>query len=140
MFTETGGEFMKKLLAKIVCMMLVLAMAIATLAGCSESSWSGTVTLKNSGQVLSNGGFIAETENYIYFINGVGVSTSNNKMGEPLKGALMVADKSDLTKSEIVVPKLMVASDYNMGVFIDGGYAYFARRCYLFCRKRRNEC
>ena len=112
---------MKKLLAKIVCMMLVLALGIATLVGCSDSEWSGKVTLKNSGAVLSNGGFVADTENYIYFINGIGDSTSNNKMGEPLKGALMVADKNDLTKSEIVVPKLMVASDYNMGVFIDNG-------------------
>lgn len=116
---------MKKLLAKIVCAMLVLVLGIATLSGCSEGSWSGKVTLKNSGEVWSNGGFIAETENYIYFINGLGVSTSNNKMGEPLKGALMVADKNDLSNSEIVVPKLMVASDYNMGVFIDGGYAYY---------------
>lgn len=124
-FTEAGGEFMKKILAKIVCMMLVFALAISTLVGCSESEWSGKVSLKNSGEVLSNGGFIAETENYIYFINGLGVSTSNNKMGEPLKGALMVADKNDLSKSEVVVPKLMVASDYNMGVFIDGGYAYY---------------
>lgn len=116
---------MKKLLAKIVCTMLVLVMAVATLIGCSGSDWSGKVTLKDSGEVLENGGFIAETENYIYFINGIGVSTSNNKMGEPLKGALMVADKSDLTKAEVVVPKLMVASDYNMGVFINGGYAYY---------------
>ena len=116
---------MKKLLAKIVCMMLVLALGVATLIGCSDSEWSAKVTLKNSGAVVSNGGFIAETENYIYFINGIGVSTSNNKMGQPLKGALMVADKNDLSKAEIVVPKLMTATDYNMGVFIDNGYAYY---------------
>ena len=116
---------MKKILAKIICVALFVCLAMSTLAGCAEGKWSGTVTLKNSGAVVSNGGFIAETENYIYFINGVGGTYSANKMGEPLKGALMVADKNDLTKTELVVPKLMVANDYSSGVFIDNGYAYY---------------
>ena len=81
--------------------------------------------MKDGGKVLSNGGFVAETEKYLYFINGVGGTYSENKMGTPLKGALMVADKNDLSKTEVVVPKLMVANDYTAGVFIDGGYAYY---------------
>ncbi len=117
---------MKKFLAKICCLMLVICVAITTLVGCSESEWKGNVTLKNSGEVKENGGFIAETENYLYFINGVEISTANNEMGTPLKGALLVADKNDLSKTEVVVPKLMVASDYQAGVFIDGGYVYYA--------------
>ncbi len=118
---------MKKIVAKIICVLLVVSLAIAGLVGCAEPKWEGTVTLKNSGAVVKNGngGFIAETENYIYFINGQESSTANNLMGTPIKGALMVADKNDPSKSEIVVPKLMVASDYNSGVFIDGGYAYY---------------
>lgn len=118
---------MKKIVAKIICVLLVVSLAIAGLVGCAEPKWEGTVTLKNSGAVVKNGngGFIAETENYIYFINGQEVSTASNLMGTPIKGALMVADKNNPSKSEIVVPKLMVASDYNSGVFIDGGYAYY---------------
>ena len=116
---------MKKILAKIICAALALCIALTTLVGCADTTWSGTVTLVNSGNVISNGGFIAETENLLYFINGVGTSTADNKMGAPVKGSLMVADKSDLTKVEMVVPKLMVATDYDAGVFVDGGYAYY---------------
>ncbi len=116
---------MKKILTRIFCVMLLVCLAMSVLTGCAEGKWSGRVTLKNSGAVESNGGFIAETENYLYFINGIGGTYSANKMGEPLKGALMVADKNDLSKVELVVPKLMVANDYNAGVFIDGGYAYY---------------
>ncbi len=117
---------MKKILSKLICLMLIMGIALTNLIGCTESSWKGKVTLKNSGAVIENAGFIAETENYLYFINGIESTTSNNKMGTPLKGALLVADKNDLSKTEVVVPKLMVASDYNAGVFIDGGYVYYA--------------
>ena len=116
---------MKKILARILCVALLVCLAMTLLTGCAEGKWSGKVTMKDSGAVISNGGFIAETENYLYFINGVGGTYSANKMGEPLKGALMVADKNDLSKIELVVPKLMVANDYSAGVFIDGGYVYY---------------
>ncbi len=117
---------MKKILAKLFCLMLITCVAVMSLIACSESSWKGNVTLKNSGVVWENAGCIAETENYLYFINGMESSTAKNEMGKPLKGALLVADKNDLTKTEVVVPKLFVASDYNAGVFIDGGYVYYA--------------
>lgn len=116
---------MKKILARIFCVTLLVCLAMSLLTGCAEGKWSGNVTMKNSGAVVSNGGFIAETENYLYFINGVGGTYSANKMGEPFKGALFVADKNDLSKTELVVPKLMVANDYSAGVFIDNGYAYY---------------
>ena len=117
---------MKKFLAKLICLMLLISASVLGLVACSESSWEGKVTLKNSGAVIENGGFIAETENYLYFINGIESSTADNTMGTPLKGALLVADKNDLSKTEVVVPKLMVASNYASGVFIDNGYAYYA--------------
>ena len=120
-----SGEFMKKILAKIICVALLVCVAMSALAGCVEGRWSANLTMKDGGNVLSNGGFIAETDKYVYFINGVGGTYSENKMGSPLKGALLVADKNDLTKTEVVVPKLMVANDYSAGVFIDNGYAYY---------------
>lgn len=116
---------MKKILTKLLLGVLALCLLLGTLSACSESNWSGSVTLKTPGNVVSNGGFISETENYLYFINGVGSSTADNTMGTPLKGSLMVVDKNDLTKPQTVVPKLFVASDYNAGVFIDGGYVYY---------------
>lgn len=81
--------------------------------------------MTNWGSVKSVGGFIAETDNYIYFINGVGTSTDKNDFGTPIKGSLMAADKSDLSKTEIVVPKLFVANDYSAGVYIFGDYVYY---------------
>ena len=117
---------MKKFLAKLICLIMLVCVSALGLVACSESSWEGNVTLKNSGAVIENGGFIAETENYFYFINGIESSTANNTMGTPLKGALLVADKNDLSKTEVVVPKLMVASNYGAGIFIDDGYAYYA--------------
>ena len=118
---------MKKLLAKIIVGALALCMLCSSLIACSDSEWKGNVSLKpaGAGEVVSNGGFIAETANYLYFINGVGSSTADNTMGAPLKGALMVVKKDALDKPQVVVPKLFVASDYNAGVFIDGAYVYY---------------
>ena len=68
MFPEkTIGVFMKKVLFKILSCALVLCMLLSGLAACSNARWSGT-TMKGWGAVKSNGGFIAETENYIYYI------------------------------------------------------------------------
>ncbi len=71
------------------------------------------------------GGFIVEKSNYYYYINGVGVSSSDNSFGTPVKGSLMAVDKTDFTKTEIVVPKLFVASDYKAGLYIFGDYVYY---------------
>lgn len=79
-----------------------------------------------SGEVVSNGGFVVEKGDYVYFINGVETSSSDNTFGTPVKGALMRAKKTDLTEPEIVVPRLMVAGDYTAGIYIYGDYVYYA--------------
>lgn len=114
---------MKKILLKILCGALALVMLMG-LTACSGDEWKAG-ELKNGGEVVSDGGFVAETENYLYYINGVATSTEDNAFGKPLKGALMAVDKSDLTKTEVVVPKLFAATDYNAGLFISGGYVYY---------------
>lgn len=116
---------MKRFLFKILCGALALVMLLSLVAcGDSTKSWKAG-NLTNGGAVVSNGGFVAETENYLYYINGIGTSTEDNAFGAPLKGALMAVDKADLTKTEVVVPKLFVATDYKSGFFIDGGYVYY---------------
>ena len=115
---------MKKVLFKILSCALVLCMLLSGLAACSNASWSGT-TMKSWGAVKSNGGFIAETENYIYYINGLATSTDDNTFGAPVKGALMAAERTNLSKTEVVVPKLFAATDYEAGVYIDGDYVYY---------------
>ena len=115
----------------------LLAVSLATLiagaAGCGgngSDNWNGT-DFTDYGNVVSaaNGGFVTETDKYVYFINGVGSSSSDNTFGKPIKGALVAADKSDLSKTQVVIPELIVSSDYDAGVYLfkegDAVYAYY---------------
>ncbi len=126
-----NGVYMKKLLTKILLAVLTLSMLVSGLTACTGSKWTGT-TLKTWGNVKTDslGGFVAETDNYLYFINGSGVYTEDNTFGVPVKGALCAVEKSNLgtenQKVEIVVPKLFVATDFNSGLYIFGDYVYYA--------------
>ncbi|MBE5756414.1 MAG: hypothetical protein E7342_01305 [Clostridiales bacterium] len=116
---------MKKRFFKIlIAVCLALATAL-TVVGCKDTG-STNLSLTKPGKVLSNAGFVVETENYVYFINGVEQSSKDNDYGTPVKGALMVADKKDLSTAEIAVPKLMVASDYEAGIYVYGDSVYYA--------------
>lgn len=113
---------MKRILAKL--MILILAVCTVGLTACGGSSWKGT-TMTNWGEGSVVGGFIGQTSNYVYYINGIGTSSGDNTFGATVKGALMAADKTDLSKTEVVVPKLFVANDYTAGVYIYGDYVYY---------------
>ena len=119
---------MRKLLLKLLIGTLSLMLLVSGLVACGSSStdWQAP-TLKNWGGVESgNGGFMVETKNYLYFINGVATSTDDNTFGVPVKGTLMVQDKNDFSKKpEIVVPKLFASADYNAGIYIYGDYVYY---------------
>lgn len=116
----------RKLLTILTCLALALVTALCAV-GCKGSGWDGSkVTLKTiTQQVGENGGLVCETENYVYFINGVGDSEGDNTLGTPVKGTLYAIDKSDFTKQSIVVPKLFVSTDYTAGVYIYGEYVYY---------------
>ena len=108
------------------------AMLVGTAAACggNSDSWKGTdFTDYGAVKVEANGGFVAETDNYVYFINGIESSSSDNTFGTPIKGSLVAAKKTDLTNSQVVIPELMTASDYGAGVYIfgsgDEAYAYY---------------
>lgn len=122
---------MKRLLSKILLAVLAFTLVVGGFSACSEANWNGT-TLKNWGAVKANtvGGFVAETENYVYFINGTGSYAEDNNFGTPVKGALAAIEKSKLGSEDavpqIVVPKLFVATDFNAGVYIYGDYVYYA--------------
>lgn len=110
---------MKKTVLKILSCLICLAFAFSAFA-CNTSANFNKTTLKSWGAVEGNYGFVSSTANYIYFINGVGASSSDNTYGAPIKGALLVADKNDLSAVQIAVPKLFVASDYESGLFVFG--------------------
>ena len=87
---------MKKIFKTILIVVFSLALLCTSLVGCGGTKWTGN-GLVDSGSATSVGGFIAETDKYYYFINGVGVSSDNNTLGVPQKGALYAADKTDLS-------------------------------------------
>lgn len=114
---------------KIFAILMATCLLLSVFAGCNAGNKANSkLTLKTPGEVVAstNGGFAVETENYVYFINGVGAYTDNNKYGKPLEGALMVAPKTDLTKAEVFLPKLMTAGYYGAGIYVYDGYVYYA--------------
>ncbi len=119
---------MKKIFSKILGCTLALSVAISTLAGCSggANNWEKP-TLKNWGGATGrlDGGFVAETESYVYFVNGVPDDSADNTFGAPIKGALMVMDKANPSTVQTVVPKLFAAADYASGFLIWKDYVYY---------------
>lgn len=121
---------MNKLLKGLLTVSCLATCAFAAACGGNSGSWDGT-TFTNYGDVKAEtlGGFVAETDNYVYFINGVGSSSWDNSYGTPVKGALVAADKNNPQNSQVVIPELMVSSDYGAGVYFfkEGGntYAYY---------------
>ncbi len=122
---------------KIISILAAAMLATSTLAisACgSKGGYQGeklTAGYESAAAVTSNGGFVVEKGNYVYFINGSEVSTANNTYGKPVKGSLMRISKDELaegkySQAQIVVPSLFVAGDYESGVYIYGDYAYYA--------------
>lgn len=116
---------------KVVTFLLLLATLVCSgfAVACGAPEWNGT-SLNDGGNVVAQGGFVAATDKYVYFINGQGDYTADNTFGAPIKGSLMAIAKTDVAsgnydKAEIVVPKLFTASDYQTGFYIADGYVYY---------------
>ena len=123
---------MRKIVKKAVTILTagVLAFGAVSLAACGEKFTPLKDAPAATAEVNSNGGFVVEKGDYVYFINGVETYTSDNTYGAPVKGALMRAKKSDIAKgennAEMVIPSLMVASDFTSGLYILGDRVYYA--------------
>ena len=121
---------MNKLTKGLLTVSLVSALAFSAACGGNSDAWKGNA-FTDYGEVKTEtlGGFVAETDNYVYFINGIGSSSWDNSYGTPVKGALVAADKDNPTDVRVVIPELMVSSDYGAGVYIfkesDNTYAYY---------------
>ena len=88
---------MRDKIKKAICVAAAAALAVTALAGCG-GSYSTDVPGEDifQGDVTSNGGFVVEKGNYIYFINGAEEYTASNEYGEVVKGALMRISRTDL--------------------------------------------
>ena len=89
---------MSKRFTKIICTS-VAAISLATLAfaPACQTKWTG-VSVKDTSQYVAgtNGGFVTETNDYVYFINGKANNTDQNKFGSVLKGSVQRIKKDDL--------------------------------------------
>ncbi len=121
---------------KIVSIVAAATLAFSTLAlsACGNKEYAGdplTAGYVSDAAVSSNGGFLVEKGDYVYFINGKEESTAENTYGDVVKGALMRISKAQLaegkySEAQIVVPSLFVAGDYDAGIYIYGDYVYYA--------------
>lgn len=126
--------YMRSLKKKLTVLlaMATLACSAATLASCAGSDFTPPAQADTtSDKVASNGGFLVETGDYVYFINGAAEASADNTYGKVQKGALYRIAKSALKAksygaAECVVPSLFVAQNYDGGVFIYDNYVYFA--------------
>ncbi len=122
---------------KIISIAAAAVLSFSTLAisGCKAKGYQGenmegfVAGVKDD--VSSNGGFVVEKGDYVYFINGQEASTANNTYGKVVKGALMRISKADLAagkgeEAKIVVPSLLVSGSYDSGIYIYGDYVYYA--------------
>ncbi len=121
----------KKIISAVA---LTLALSAFALTGCKSQDYKGdTLSAQDNSKVIesTNGGFSVETEDYVYFINGVETNSADNTYGTPKKGALLRISKANLAsgkygETETVVPSLFVVGNYDSGIYIYDGYVYYA--------------
>lgn len=124
---------MRKLFKKTVC---VLAAAVMGTSLFASSACSGVYRSKKlsgdiSGEVTSNGGFVVEKGDFIYYINGKQTNSADNTYGNVETGALMRISKSNLaarnySSVETVVPEIVHSGNTDAGIFIYGDYVYYS--------------
>lgn len=123
---------MRNNVKKFAIVILALVIALAVFAGCGKDYSSKPLDgYSSSGEVKSNGGFVVQKGEWIYFINGTEDYTADNTYGKVVKGSLMRIKESDLAagnydNTDVVVPLLMVSQDYTSGIYIYGDYVYYA--------------
>lgn len=123
---------MRKRFTKIICAAVATISAFSLLLApaCTSYKRSGVEADTSADKVSSNGGFLAETGDYVYFINGVAANTDDNTFGEVEKGSVQRISKSDLEKgnyqsAETIVPLVVYSGSYEAGIYIYGDYIYY---------------
>ena len=125
-------KFMRNLFKKfcVFTAAATLAVSAAAMTACGYEFTPLSDNPPADAEVVSQGGFVVQKGDYVYFINGVETYTSDNTYGTPVKGSLMRAKMSDIKAGvnnvETVIPSLMVAADYTSGIYIYGDRIYYA--------------
>ncbi|MDE7301398.1 MAG: hypothetical protein K2N47_04430, partial [Clostridia bacterium] len=123
---------MRKRFTKIICT-AVAAISAFSIVGISACSNSTVLDVKDNSSVIeeTNGGFMVETQDYAYFINGVATSNDDNVFGSVLKGSIQRIKKTDVakldySKTETVVPSVIYSGNHSTGLYIYDGYIYYS--------------
>ena len=115
---------------KLLCFIIAVCCALSLVA-CGGTQKIAMDTSDKVDNTSFKGGFVAETTDYVYFINGAESYATTYTTGSVTKGALMRVKKSELAdrstaKYETVVSKLLVADDTKAGFYIYGENVYYA--------------
>lgn len=123
---------MSKRFTKIICAAVaVISAATLAFAPACGANWSGVTEKDTSAYVEgSNGGFITQTEDYVYFINGKAANTDNNQLGSVVKGSVqriktLDVNSGNYANTQTVVPSVIYSGSYNAGLYIYNGYLYY---------------
>jgi hypothetical protein len=117
---------------KIIAILAAVVCLICVFAGCGKKNAVLSGKDSSAAVTTTNGGFLAETNDYVYFINGSELYTEENTLGKVEKGALVRMAKADLEKEagertvETVVSKVVSSTDYSAGIYVYGGKVYYA--------------
>lgn len=133
------NKICKKLLTVLAAMTLMVSAVAFSSCNYYYKALDGDYS---SGTVSSQGGWVVQKGEYIYYINGTVTQTTDddgnvttdygdNDFGDVVRASLMRIKESDMDngeydKSEIVVPLMLVAADYSSGIYIYGDYVYYA--------------
>ena len=124
---------MRKRFTKIICATVaaISAFGLVFSAGCGNYKWNA-VSDKDTSSVVegTNGGFLVETGDYVYFINGNTAFNLDNTFGNVLKGSIQRIKKTDLesgnySSTQTIVPSLVYSGQYSAGIYIYGNYIYY---------------
>ena len=117
---------------KFIAVALLLCICIVTFVACNSYKWDSIGGGEPNAPTISNGGYVIQQGNYVYFINGYdGEGTEKNEWGTPLKQSIMRAElKADGNvnneTSKVVVPKIIYNKSTNGGFAIYGEWIYYA--------------
>jgi hypothetical protein len=115
---------MFKTLAKIA--LFIIALSFLIFSGCAaETKFKVSGGPDAADAVTSNGGMVVQKGDYIYYINGLSTTSSNNKFGEPVKGSIVRMNLNNPEEKVIVVPKVVLSSYNKGGFYIFGNKIYY---------------
>lgn len=123
---------MRKRFTKIICAAVatISAFSLMLAPACGQYTQPAVEKDNTADKVTSNGGFLVETGDYVYFINGITENTAENTFGEVLKGSIQRISKSDLAagnygNTQTIVPLVVYSGSYNGGIYIYGDNIYY---------------